>query len=287
MKALIAGAGGGLGTSLMVTAPGNATAIGLDRSQLDITDANSVSAALEKYSPEVVFNCAAWTDVDAAQTNPEQAHAINETGAANVAAACKAADAKLIHLSTDFVFDGAKDGPYTEDDTPNPLNVYGASKLAGEQRVQASGCSHLIVRTSWLYTLTPEKAFPHRVLAWAKTRKSLELAEDQFGSPTYAKVLAEALWMLARTDESGVLHWAGLGTASRLELGVVLIENALGMGAKLKVQEIEPVPAAKFNLPAPRPTNSSLDCSRAAALGIEPPAWPEMALEFVEDWMNR
>lgn len=287
MKALIVGAGGGLGTSLMGTAPDGATTTGLNRDQLDITDTGSVNAALRHYSPEIVFNCAAWTDVDGAEAHPDEAHAVNETGAANVAAACNAAGARLIHLSTDFVFDGTKGAPYTEDDTPNPLSVYGASKLAGEQRVQASGCSHLIVRTSWLYALTPEKTFPHRVLAWAKTRKSLELAEDQFGSPTYAKVLAEALWELAESDTTGLLHWAGEGAASRLELGIALIEDAVGLGANLAVEEVEPVPASKFNLPAPRPANSSLDCSRAAALDVEPPAWFEMALEFVEDWMNR
>ena len=285
MRVLITGAGGGLGQALSSSAPAEVELTACDRAALDVTDAAAAQRVLESHAPDVVINCAAWTDVDGAEENPDAAYAVNEGGAANLAAACAKSGARLLHISTDFVFDGTKEAPYTEDDAPAPLGVYGKSKLAGEKCIIESGCAHLIVRTSWLYALSNEKTFPHRVLEWGRTNKRVELALDNIGSPTHADALARALWQLAASDATGLLHWAGSGAASRLELGQFILDEALSMGADLLVEEVIPVPAAKFALRAPRPGDSSLDCSRAATLGLAPPHWKNMAREFVQAWV--
>ena len=285
MKVLITGAGGGLGQALTSSAPGEVQLTPFDKTGLDITDESAVRAVFDAHAPQIVINCAAWTDVDGAEKNADSAHAVNERGAANLATACAQGGARLIHISTDFVFDGTKHAPYTEDDMPAPLGVYGKSKLAGEQRVTESDCNHLIVRTSWLYALSNEKTFPHRVLEWGRKNKRVELALDNIGSPTHADALARALWQLAPGEASGILHWAGAGAASRLEFGKLILDEAISMGAKLEVEEVIPVPAEKFALPAPRPGDSSLDCARAASLGVAPAPWQDMAREFLQAWV--
>lgn len=286
MRALITGAGGALGSALAQTVPSAMQSIALPRTLLDITDPETIAHQISQYRPEVILNAAALTDVDGAEGHPEQAAACNTEGARNLAVACREAGICLIHISTDYVFPGTRGEPYVESDEPMPINVYGRTKLAGEEEIRSSECRHLIVRTSWLYGMGNRRSFAHRVLSWAQEYERLELVTEHLGSPTYAPFLARALWGLAEKGLTGTLHWAGAGRASRFEFGLYLIEEARRQGAALKAKEIDAAPAARFPLKAPRPPDTSLASNRLAAEApdLMPAPWKKMATAFVKDW---
>ncbi len=304
---LVTGAAGMLGSALgRLFAEESVRCVALTRADLDITRKDAVEAAIGAFAEEcsrdglagIVINAAAYTDVERAEEEPEAAYRVNETGAAHVAAAAAAAGLGLVHVSTDFVFDGRKAGPYAEDDSPNPLSVYGASKLAGERAVAAAyteeravAAAHpgaLVVRTAWVYG-SPKGGFPGKILEAAKTRDTLEVVADEIGSPTYAPDLAAGLVALARLvapaglvtpaeqSAAGLFHLAGTGVCSRYELACEALKAA-GLGHVT----VEPVDSAEFPTAAERPKNSVLDCSKAAALGVALPHWREALGRLVE-----
>ncbi|MGN2636185.1 dTDP-4-dehydrorhamnose reductase [Nocardia takedensis] len=256
---LVTGAGGQLGEELLRLAP---DARGYTRAQLDITDADAVRSVLTPGA--VVLNCAAYTAVDRAESEPEAAFAINAAGAATVAAACAEAGARLIHLSTDYVFPGTDSHPYDTTDPTGPTTVYGRSKLAGEQAVLDLGGQ--VVRTAWLYRGTGGD-FVATMCRLEQERDTLDVVDDQLGSPTYAVDLAAGLLELARTpDAPRVLHATNAGVATWYELARAVFEE---IGAD--PDRVRPTDSAAFPRPAKRPAYSVLSDRAWTSAGLTPP----------------
>ena len=246
--------------------------IALPRAGLDIADPNAVERALAGAAPDVVVNCAAWTDVDGAEADPAAATAINGRGAGNVAAAAAAAGAWAIQISSDYVFNGAKGAPYVESDAADPLSAYGASKFEGELAVaRAAPDRHTIVRSSWLFG-TGGRCFPKTILRLASERDQLGIVDDQVGTPTYTGHLAQALVEIAGSPPLGLLHVACTGHCSWFEFAREIVAAA---GAAC---EVRPVTTAEYPLPARRPPYSALESERGAPTL---PSWAEGLREFM------
>lgn len=246
--------------------------IALSRTELDIADAQSVDAALARLRPDAVINCAAWTNVDGAESDPAGALAINGGGAGNVARAAASAGAWMFHLSSDYVFNGVKRTPYVESDAPDPISCYGSSKLEGEREVaRAAPDGHTIVRSSWLFG-TGGKCFPKTILRLAAEREHLSVVCDQVGTPTYTGHLATALVGLAAERPPGILHLACAGSCSWFEFAREIVATA-GVAC-----EVRPTKTTDHPLPAPRPPFSALASDRGApAL----PTWKAGLKEFM------
>jgi len=269
---------------------------GLDLPDLDITDVSSVRRAFDEVQPDVVLNCAAYTDVDACETHRDEAFAVNATGPGHVAEAAKEVGALLVHISTDFVFDGAKGEPYVEDDPPGPLSAYAESKLAGEEAVRAATDRHLIVRTSWLFgaggrnfvTAILEKAEKVSGTFCAKHPSGLSgkryltpfpglrVVSDQTGCPTYAKDLALGLLAAVERGLRGTYHLCNAGATTWFELASAAVEMA-GLSV-----EVRPIATHEWPRPARVPARSVLSCEKAwrdARIGLRP--WREALSEFI------
>lgn len=271
---LVTGGDGQLGRALKRSLP-NAWVLG--RSELDIADPASVSKVVE-LRPEVIINPAAYTQVDAAEANPEDAKAVNQVGVRHLAEAADKVGAALVQVSTDYVFSGDSADPYKETDPTDPRSVYGSTKLAGE--VEAQKCSHhLIVRTSWVFG--DGRNFIRSILAAAEQRPFLEVVDDQRGQPTYAPDLAEGLVELIQIEARGTLHLAGGGEpATWADLAEFALKVA---GIPTEVRRISTADyfAGRQGPIAARPASSVLDCSAAKSIGVELRDWREAAEEFV------
>jgi dTDP-4-dehydrorhamnose reductase len=268
MRILITGSAGMLGHDVLAAArAGGHETVALTRAELDITQAAAVAAAVGGVRPDVVVNCAAWTNVDDAQEAVDAAHAVNGAGAGNVARAAAAAGAWTVHVSSDYVFDGTKTEPYVESDPVAPQSVYGASKLEGERAVaSAAPGRHTIVRSSWLFG-TEGPCFPATIMRLAAEREQLSVVADQVGCPTFTGDLAPALVDLAAgaaDPPAGILHVAGGGQCSWFEFAQEIVVAA-GLDC-----EVVPVTTAEFPRPAPRPAYSVLRSER----GSQAPALP-------------
>lgn len=270
MRILIAGAAGQLGRSLREVLTAHEVVAG-DRDFLDITRLGDVRAALAAHRPAVVINAAAYNLVDRAETDRDAAFALNEAGPRNLALASAQVGAAIVHVSSDYVFDGTATVPYDESATPHPRSVYGESKLAGERAVAAANPRHHVVRTAWLYHEEGQN-FPLTMLAQG-ARGPVRVVDDQRGSPTYALHLARALARLIGTEAYGLRHLAGSGGASWYELTRALFRRA-GLSA-----EVTPVKTGEFPRPALRPAYSVLATAREPR--IELPPWEEGLDEFV------
>ena len=265
MRIIVTGAGGMLGQDLLIAAgAAGIDCTGLPRAELDITDADAVAAAVSAASPQVVVNCAAWTNVDGAEAETEAALAVNGDGAGNVARAAQSAGAWTIHVSSDYVFDGTKRTPYVEADPTNPMSSYGHSKLAGEDAVAREAPeAHTIVRSSWLFG-AHGPCFPATILRLAQERDELSVVDDQVGCPTYTGHLAEALLALCEQRPLGVVHVAGGGECSWYGFAAQIVAEA---GADTAVT---PCTTADMPRPARRPAYSVLRSERGAP---ELPDW--------------
>ena len=270
MKALIVGSKGQLGRGLQACAPQGVEIVAHDYDTLDITDRAAVSAMVEEVRPDLVLNAAAYTAVDKAETDAEAAHAVNATAVGLLADAAAAAGARLVHVSTDFVFDGTAGSPYAPDATPNPLGVYGRTKLEGEK---LAGDAALIVRTAWVYAPTGGN-FVRTMLRLMAERPEVRVVADQIGTPTYAPGLAAALWTLAGKGVTGIHHYTDAGAASWYDFAVAIQEEALAAGLLAHAVPVIPIATADFPTPAKRPSYSVLDkASTFAALGGPTPHW--------------
>jgi dTDP-4-dehydrorhamnose reductase len=260
VRALVLGAGGMLGRDVVAAAAaGGHDTTGLVRAELDVTDAAAVRAAVAAVRPDVVLNCAAWTDVDGAEAHPDEAMRVNGEAAGIVAEAAPA----VVYVSSDYVFDGRKGEPYVESDATGPLSSYGRSKLAGEQATAAANPRHFIVRSSWLFGAGGGN-FVATMLRLGSERDELRVVADQVGCPTYTGHLAQGLVRLAAGDDHGVHHLAAAGACSWYELAAATFERA-GIDCRL-----EPCTTAEYPLPARRPASSVLVSER----GGEPlPRW--------------
>jgi len=267
VRALVTGARGQLGREL-VARLGPELAWAGGRDALDVADERAVAELVARTAPDVVFNASAWNRVDAAESEPEQAFAVNALGPRALAGAARVAGALVVHVSTDYVFDGTSPRPYREDDPPNPLSVYGASKLAGERHVLDSGADALVVRTSGVLGRSGSAqkggSFVDRILAQARAGKPLRVVADQVFAPTLASDLAQALLALVRARARGLCHVTNAGSCSWHELASLALAAA-GLSAP-----VEAIAARDLALPARRPAFSVLDTSRYRALGLPP-----------------
>lgn len=272
MKVLITGASGQLGRALVRQAPHGARLLAPLRGELDIARPESVPRMLAM-APEVIVNAAAYTAVDKAESEPEAAYAVNATGAEHVARAARELGCRLVHLSTDFVFDGKQGRPYAAESEPNPLNAYGASKLAGEQAVRSCKPDALVLRTAWLYAETGAN-FVHSMLRLMRTREALHVVDDQIGTPTAVTGLAGCIWRAIEVRLSGLHHWTDAGVASWYDFAVAIQQTALPLGLLDRCAAVLPVPSTAYPTPARRPPFSVLDKTATwHALGLTAPHW--------------
>ena len=277
MKILLTGANGQLGKALRETLSRHEV-VALSRQQLDITQLQAVRDAVRAYRPTLVVNAAAFNNVDGAENDPLLAYRGNALGPRNLAVATAEQQLPVIHVSTDYVFDGNGKRPYHEYDTPNPQSVYGASKLAGEEAVRALNSRHYIVRTAWLYD-AEGRNFPNTMLTLAQDRPEVRVVSDQFGSPTYVPHLAQALANLLGSDAYGVYHFAGQGGTSWYDLTRTLY-RLLGVQTP-----VIPVATTEFPRPAPRPHYSVLTTVQEPHIVL--PSWEEGVADFARAVQKR
>jgi dTDP-4-dehydrorhamnose reductase len=282
LRILLLGKIGQLGWELQRSlAPlGNITA--LDYPEVDFSRPQTLAQVVREAAPQVVINAVAYTAVDRAETEEKLARAINATATGELARAAKLAQAAFLHVSTDYVFDGNKGAPYTEEDSPHPLNVYGQTKLEGEQLALEAGGAPLVLRTAWVYS-TRRDSFVTKVLAWSRNQPALKLVDDQISNPTWARMLAEIIALLvARSGEDpystfserkGLYHLAGDGYASRLDWAREIL--SLDPNPEQQTaQELIPARTSEFPTPATRPLFSALDCERfSRTFGLRLPPW--------------
>ena len=282
MRMIIIGAQGQVGSELARRAPGlGHQALAWDQAELDITDAAAVDQALNASGAEVVINAAAYTAVDKAEQEPEPAFAVNRDGPAHLAAACCRLHIPLLHISTDYVYDGRKPGPYREDDPVAPLGIYGVSKQAGDDAVRRLLPRHLILRVSWVFGSYGQN-FVKTILRLAREREELRIVADQRGCPTYAGDIADTLLELAgRSAEIdaqqawGVYHYCGAPATTWHGFAEAIVEEARHHEA-LRVRTITPIATTDYPTPAARPANSVLECAKLdARFGLQPRSWRE------------
>lgn len=280
MKILVTGSKGQLGTELMIQGSERGHEMsGYDIPELDISDQKKISDIISNGHFDIVINAAAYTAVDMAETEHEKAENVNAKGPLYIAEECARTKTPLIHVSTDYVFNGSKKDPYTENDLPDPIGVYGTTKLKGEKAVQTALKHHIIVRTAWVYG-THGKNFVRTMLALGKDREELRVVSDQTGCPTDSFDLAAALLTAAesainddKTDIWGIYHFCGAGKVTWHGFAEAIFEEAKKYEA-LKVKKVHAITTAEYPTPAKRPSNSVLDCNKfSAAFGMSIPEW--------------
>lgn len=279
-RILITGGSGQVGHCLKAQLEGCAELSVPDSSALDIADRRSVRQAVETFRPDYIINAAAYTAVDKAESNAERAFAVNRDGARHLAEAAEAAGAAMLHISTDYVFDGAGGAPYDEAAPTAPQNIYGASKLAGEQAVLAACRRAVVMRTSWVFGAHGQN-FIKTMLRLGRERDSLGIVADQYGAPTAAADIAAALITIVRrhtpeqlAERAGIYHYCGSPYASWFEFAETIFAEAAAQGVLVKIPAVKPIATADYPTPAKRPADSRLDCGKIhAVFGIGPCDW--------------
>jgi len=291
MKILVFGASGQIGREVCRAAwPPRYAILPLDRKAVDITKSAAVSAMLARETPDLVINLAAYTAVDRAESEPEVAWAANCVGAAHIAGACDERATPLVHLSTDYVFDGHKTGPYREEDAVSPLGVYGRSKEAGERAVRAAVAQHMILRTAWVFGAYGAN-FVKTMLRLAAERPVLRVVADQRGCPTAAADIAAALMVIAAHIERGeakwgTYHFVGAGAASWHSFAQAIFDQAAPQLAACP--QVEPITTEQYPTPARRPMNSVLDCRKIEEVfGISSPPWRTALATVIRELLDR
>jgi dTDP-4-dehydrorhamnose reductase len=290
MKILVAGANGQLARALLERCRPRSMfeMIALGRPELDLLDPTSIERAVETVRPNLLVNAAAYTAVDEAEREVAAAFSVNRDGAAALAAAARAHGCPMIHVSTDYVFDGAKPAPYVEKDAADPIGAYGRSKLAGEVAVAAANPKHLILRTAWLFSADSPN-FLRTVMRLARERPELRVVADQYGNPTFAPHLAEAILDIAAslatdrtaTDRWGIYHAAAAGETSWHGFATAIVTAAAPLG--VPPVPVVPITTAEYPTLAKRPANSCLDCSKLKrTFGIQLPDWRDGLQECMQ-----
>lgn len=278
MKILLFGKNGQLGWELRRTLSPLGQITALDYEDVDLMQLDQVEKKIQEVGPELIVNASAYTDVDGAQRDREKAFAINATAPRVLAQGARSLGAALIHYSTDYVFEGTKGQPYTEEDAPRPVNIYGESKLAGEDAIRSEAAAHLILRTAWLYSMRGSN-FVTKVLKWARKHEKLHIVDDQISNPTWARILAQLTAHVVERgtdyirERSGTYHLAGGGHASRYEWAQEILKHDPRPQEQLTTEVVR---AATSDIPTPalRPLYSALNCDRfAEVFGLRAPAW--------------
>jgi dTDP-4-dehydrorhamnose reductase len=274
VKVLITGSGGQVGRALTTHAPSDAEIMACSHTDLDIGDSAAVLAAVGRHAPDVIINAAAHTAVDRAESEQELAARINTEGARNLALAARERGVRLLHISTDFVFDGTQSTPYRPDAPTNPLSVYGRTKRAGEEAVLALLPERSVVlRTAWVYAAQGHN-FVHTMLRLLAEKGAVRVVADQVGTPTAAGSIAQVLWKIAAASGlTGIHHFTDAGVASWYDFAVAIAEEAGRIGLLSGNLSVTPITTAEYSTPARRPHYSVLDRSSLAELGIAPVHW--------------
>ena len=281
-KILLAGKNGQIGWELQRTLAPLGDVIAIDREEMDLSKPDAIRARIREIKPEIIVNAAAYTAVDQAESEPDRAMAVNGVAPGIIAQEAKRIGALLVHYSTDYVFDGTKTSPYTEEDGPNPINVYGKTKLAGERAVTASGSAHLILRTSWVYSSRGSN-YLLTILRLAREKKELAVVDDQIGSPTWARDIAAitARVLDEPKERSGLFHLSASGATSRFGFASEILRIS---GHTLPIR---PIPSAEYPSPAVRPANSVLDNSKFRTnFGLELPAWQSSLKQCLAEYSH-
>ena len=297
VKILITGANGQVGKSLVEQAPVTISVSGSDRetnagdktvqllacssSELDITQAGRVRAVMDQFQPDLIINAAAYTAVDKAETERDQAYAVNHDGVLNLAQQARQRQIPVLHISTDYVFDGEKSTPYKETDPTSPASVYGASKLAGEKALEQSGALYLILRTSWVFGFHGGN-FVKTMLRLAGERDTLSIVADQQGAPTSAASIADVLWCFARqyfrtgSLDSGIYHFSNQPETTWHGFASEIFSQAHAVGLLEKQPSVQGITTSEYPTPAKRPLNSRFDCTKIQrTLSIKIPQWQD------------
>lgn len=276
---LLIGSNGQVGQELQTTLEPWGQVICIDRKVMDLAQLDQVQQMIHAVQPDLIVNAAAYTAVDRAETESDLAYAVNAVAPALMAEAAEQVGAALIHISTDYVFDGRKGSPYTEQDFPNPVSVYGQSKLAGEEKIQLACLSNncVILRTAWVYGAYGKGNFVKTMLRLGAEREEIRVVCDQVGSPTWSKHLAQAITQIIPKlglDISGIYHFTNSGVASWYDFAVAIFEEAEHLGFPLKVKSVIPITTEQYPTPAQRPAYSVLACTKLSALlGTSSPHW--------------
>lgn len=288
MKILICGAQGQVGWELSrLCQQQGVDALALGSKELNIANQAQVNEQINFYQPSIVVNAAAYTAVDKAETESELAFRVNQEGPAYLASSCKALDIPLIHISTDYVFDGKKTGTYQVNDAINPLNVYGASKWGGEENVRKILAKHIILRTSWVFS-SHGNNFVKTMLRLAQTRDSLSVVADQHGAPTSATSIAHRILTLCRRYDSegdlpwGTYHFTGKPVSTWFDFAECIFKEAQTLGLIDHPMTVTPISTADYPTPAARPQNSALDLSALSRLNITAPSWQDDLIEALK-----
>lgn len=284
---LLIGRTGQVGWELQSTLVPIGRVVAVDRSQMDLRDPSAIRKTIQEVRPDIIVNAAGYTTVDKAESEVELAMSINATAPGVMSEAARKSGALLVHYSTVFVFDGTKNSPYVESDTPRPLNVYGESKLAGERAISESGARYIILRASWVYS-DRRTNFPLTILRLARERPELRIVDDQIGTPTSARAYAEATAQLLRatkksTDCSGVYHLSAFGGVSRYQWATMIVDTAREhCGNHITWAKLRPTTTAEYELPAKRPLYTVMDGSKVERVfGVRMAAWEEPFKAFL------
>jgi dTDP-4-dehydrorhamnose reductase len=288
MTILLTGATGQLGRALLANAAPAEELVATDRAQLDLADAQAIADVLQRHRPRVVINAAAYTAVDKAENERDLAYAVNAHAVGVLGRCCRDQGCRLIHVSTDFVFDGVSGRPYLPQDRTNPLSVYGASKLEGERQIAAvENLNWLVVRTAWVYA-NEGRNFMLTMLRLFRERATVSVVCDQVGTPTSATGLAQCIWRAVDDrGESAVLHYTDAGVASWYDFAVAIYEEARALGLIDKDVRIVPIASSEYPTPARRPAYSVLDKRGTwARLGLQPVHWREALRGVLTEMMK-
>lgn len=284
MSILLIGAKGQVGTELQRTLTGDIIAI--DRQTLDLTQPDAIRQVIQDKQPDLIVNAAAYTAVDKAESEPELANLVNGVAPTIMAETAKKIGARLIHISTDYVFDGTKNTPYLEEDLTNPVSAYGRSKLAGEEGIEKTNAESLILRTAWVYGSYGNN-FVKTMLRLGKDREEIRVVADQVGSPTWARDIAEAIAFFANSPQTGIYHFTNSGVCSWYDFALAIFEEAQALGFPLNIRQVIPITTAEYPTPAQRPAYSVLSCRKTAdCLGTYPRHWRQSLRKMLAELYN-
>ncbi len=294
-RILLVGANGQLGQELQRTLTPLGDVIGVGREKLDLAASTSIRQAISDASPNVIVNAAAYTAVDKAETETELAHAINAIAPQIMAEEAQQLGAALFHVSTDYVFNGQKNTPYTEEDPTNPISAYGKSKLLGEEEIRKTLSRHIILRTAWVYGTKGKSNFVRTMLRLFAEREEVRVVADQVGTPTWAHDIADAIAFLVpqlspegeQSPITGIYHYTNSGVASWYDFAVAIFEEAKQLGFPIRVQRIVPITTSEYPTPAQRPAYSVLSGKKvSAALGTYPPYWRDGLRQMLREFYS-